>query len=481
LNLNMLDLNLSAVIPHLALLGLGLILLFLSPLLSKKGKEIIPHLSWIGLFLILALVIKNFSSNRTAFMNMLMVDRFSNFFNLVFIISSILVILASISYLKREDVLKGEYFVLIIFATLGMMLMACGLDLIIIFLGLEIMSISLYILAGFKRDDIKSNESSMKYFLMGAFASGFFLYGIALIYGKIGSTNLVDIANVLFASTIQHNPILLVGVGFLLIGFGFKIGLVPFHMWVPDVYQGAPTPITAFISAGPKAAGFAALLRVFLYALQSVHLSWSSALWILAVVTMSLGNIIAISQSNIKRMLAYSSIAHAGYVFVALVAGGKEGLSSAMFYLMAYIFMNIGAFSIITALGTKGEDRAELSDYTGLSNKYPWLSVFMAVFMLALAGFPPTAGFFAKFYVFSAAVKQGYIWLVVIAVLNSFVSIYYYLRVVVVMFMHKPSGVTTPIVLPFALILAILFSIASILYLGLFPQNLLTLANLSIF
>lgn len=481
MGLTLSDLNITAVIPHLAVLILGLLLLFLSPLLSKKGKEVIPHLAWLGLAIALFLVIRNWFGSSTAFGNMLIIDHFSNFFDLIFILSSILVIFSSISYLKREGILKGEYFVLVIFATFGMMLMASALDLIVIFLGLEIMSISLYILAGFNRDDIKSNESSMKYFLMGAFASGFLLYGIAFVYGAIGSTNLGQIALAFQELNLQHNLLFLIGIGLILVGFGFKVALVPFHMWVPDVYQGAPTPITAFISAGPKAAGFAALLRVFLFSLQSAHIDWAIIFWILAAATMTLGNIVAISQSNIKRMLAYSSIAHAGYVMVGLVAGGFEGLTAAMFYLMVYIFMNIGAFAIIIALGIKGEDKAELSDYTGLADYHPWLAIFMAIFMFSLAGFPPTAGFMAKFYIFSSAVKQGYIWLVIIGVLNSLVSVYFYLRVVVVMFMHKPSTQTQTGVLPFGLILTILFTIAAVLYLGLFPQNLLTLANLGLF
>ncbi len=475
MDLNIVDLNLKAMIPHLVLLFLGLLLLILTPVLSKKGRGVIPHLGWLGLILVLVLVIRDWGGNDSAFVNMIVTDRFSDFFNLIFLVSSILVILASISYLKREELFKGEYFALMVFATLGMMLMACALDLIVIFLGLEIMSISLYVLAGFKRDDVRSNESSMKYFLTGAFASGFLLYGIAFIYGAVGSTNLQEIMLAFSERAIQHNLLFLVGVGLLLVGFGFKVALVPFHMWVPDVYQGAPTPVTSFISAGPKAAGFSVIMRVFLIAFQPIHLDWSFIFWILAAVTMTLGNIIALSQSNLKRMLAYSSIAHAGYVSVALVVGGKEGLSAAMFYLMAYIFMNIGAFCIIIALGTKGEDKAELSDFTGLADRYPWLSIFMMIFMLSLAGFPPTAGFMAKFYVFASAIKQGYIWLTVIGVLNSLISVYYYLRVVVVMFMHKSAGETKPIVLPFTLILAILFSLAGVIYIGLFPQKLLTL------
>jgi len=358
------------------------------------------------------------------------------------------------------------------------MLMDSSLNLIVIFLGLEVMSVSLYILAGFRKTDLRSNESSMKYFLMGAFASGFLLYGIALIYGVTGTVDLEQLM-VIFSSQELEKPVLLfIGIGLLIVGFGFKIASVPFQMWVPDVYQGAPTPVTALISSGPKAAGFAALLRVFVFGLGNLKPDWTVILWILAALTMTIGNVIAISQTNIKRLLAYSSIAHAGYILVALVAGGSSGISSAMFYLLAYVFMNIGAFVVVVALG---ENRTELDDYSGLGWKYPWLGVFMTIFMLSLAGFPPTGGFMAKFYVFSAAVKSGYIGLVIIAVLNSFVSVYYYLRVTVIMFMRSSSPETEPISFPYLWSLALLLCTSGTLLLGILPQNFLLLAQNSVF
>jgi NADH-quinone oxidoreductase subunit N len=472
------DISLKVISPEIILLVFGLLILILEPLLKGNKKSFLPHLSWIGVILSLVMVLRLWDMERSSFHRMVVSDNFSSFFSIIFLLGTFLVILSSVGYLKKESMLQGEYFSLILFSTIGMMLMASSLNLIVIFLGLEVMSVSLYILAGFRKTDLKSNESSMKYFLIGAFASGFLLYGIALIYGVTRTVNLEELL-VIFSSTGFEKPILLfIGIGLLIVGFGFKIAVVPFQMWVPDVYQGAPTPITAFISSGPKAAGFAALLRVFVFGLGNLKPDWTAILWILAALTMTMGNVIAISQTNIKRLLAYSSIAHAGYILVALIAGGYSGVSSAMFYLLAYVFMNIGAFIVVISLG---ENRTDLDDYSGLGWKYPWLGVFMTIFMLSLAGFPPTAGFMAKFYVFSAAVKSGYVGLVIIAVLNSFVSVYYYLRVMVVMFMRTSSSNIEPVSFPYLWSLALLLCISGTLLLGIFPQNFLLLAQNSVF
>jgi len=301
-----------------------------------------------------------------------------------------------------------------------------------------------------------------------------------MIYGSVGSTNLEDIIKSIAYNGGNVDLLLWAGVGLLLVGFGFKIASVPFHMWVPDVYEGAPTPITAFISAGSKAAGFAALLRVFLFSFGTIKMDWTTVIWIMSALTMTTGNIVAIAQSNIKRMLAYSSIAHAGYVLVALVAGKEAGVSSALFYLLAYTFMNIGAFTVVIALGRKDEENTNLDDYSGLGTRHPWLAIFMMLFMLSLAGFPPTAGFMAKFYVFSAAVKSGYVGLVIIGVLNSLISVYYYLRIVVIMFMRPPLPEAEPISLPLGSALVLLISTWGVLQMGIFPQSLLTLAMLSV-
>lgn len=472
------------ILPEIILCVFAIFILILDPFLSRGRKILTAHLAWIAIVLAFLASLRLWDFQETTFSQMFLVDNYATFFKFIFLVGSFLIIFASMNYLRREEILHGEYFSLILFSTLGMMLLASGFDLIVIFLGLEIMSISLYVLAGFKRSDLNSNEASLKYFLMGAFATGFLLYGIVMIYGSVGSTNLEQIIKSIAFGEAGPNILVWAGAGLLLVGFGFKIAAVPFHMWVPDVYQGAPTPVTAFISAGPKAAGFAALLRVFLFSFVTIKLDWIMIVWIMAALTMTVGNIIAIAQSDIKRMLAYSSIAHAGYVLVALVAGGATGISSALFYLLAYTFMNIGAFTVVIALGKKGRENTGLDDYSGLGSRSPLLAVLMTVFMLSLAGFPPTAGFMGKFYVFSAAIKSGFVGLVIIAVINSLVSIYYYLRVVVIMFMHPPkteTGTETEkINVAFGVALVLLISIWGVLQMGIFPDSLLNLAQASV-
>jgi NADH-quinone oxidoreductase subunit N len=474
------QINLQLILPEIIITVFAILILILESLLSNDKKNFLAHLSWIAILLAFVANLRLWDLMDTTFSDMFIVDNFAVFFKFIFLVGSFLIILVSISYLKREKMVHGEYYSLILFSTLGMMLMASSFNLVIIFLGLEIMSLSLYVLAGFKRDDLRSNEASLKYFLMGAFATGFLLYGIVMIYGSTRSTNLEEIIKSLVYQKEGVDLLLWAGVGLLLVGFGFKIASVPFHMWVPDVYEGAPTPITAFISAGSKAAGFAAFLRVFLFSFVTIKMNWTTAVWIMSALTMTTGNIIAIAQSNIKRMLAYSSIAHAGYVLVALVAGKETGVSSALFYLLAYTFMNIGAFTVVIALGRKGEENTNLVDYSGLGTRHPWLAILMMLFMLSLAGFPPTAGFMAKFYVFSAAVKSGYIGLVIIGVLNSLISVYYYLRIVVIMFMRPPLPETNPISLTFGSILVLLISAWAVLQMGIFPQSLLALSMLSV-
>ncbi len=474
------DIGFELIRPEIIITIFAILILILEPLVSKWKKNFLAHLAWIGMVIAFIANLRLWDLMETTFSDMFIVDNFAIFFKFIFLAGSFMIILVSMSYLKREDIVHGEYYSLILFSTLGMMLMASSFNLVIIFLGLEIMSISLYVLAGFKRSDLRSNEASLKYFLMGAFATGFLLYGIVMIYGSVGSTNLEDIIKSIAYQKEGPDLLLWAGLGLLLVGFGFKIASVPFHMWVPDVYEGAPTPITAFISAGPKAAGFAALLRVFLFSFVTIKADWTVIVWIMAVLTMTLGNIVAIAQSNIKRMLAYSSIAHAGYVLVALVAGLEAGVSSALFYLLAYTFMNIGAFTVVIALGRKDKENISLDDYSGLGTRHPWLAVFMMLFMISLSGFPPTAGFMAKFYVFSAAVKSGFIGLVIIGVLNSLISVYYYLRVVVIMFMRPPIPEAAPISLPFGSILVLLISTWAVLQMGIFPQSLLVLAMLSV-
>ncbi|MGB7062135.1 MAG: NADH-quinone oxidoreductase subunit N [Candidatus Zixiibacteriota bacterium] len=474
------NINLELILPEIILCVFAILILILDPFLSKGKKIVSGHLSWIAIVLAFLATLRLWDLQETTFSQMFLVDNYSTFFKFIFLAGSFLIVCVSLSYLKREDILHSEYFSLILFSTLGMMLLASGFDLVIIFLGLEIMSISLYVLTGFRRSDLRSNEASLKYFLMGAFATGFLLYGIVMIYGAVGSTNLEQIIKSIALGEAGPNLLIWAGAGLLLVGLGFKIASVPFHMWVPDVYQGAPTPVTAFISAGPKAAGFAALLRVFLFCFVTIKVDWTMIVWIMSALTMTVGNIIAIAQSDIKRMLAYSSIAHAGYVLVALVAGGETGISSALFYLLAYTFMNIGAFTVVIVLGRKGEENTGLDDYSGLGTRSPLLAILMTVFMFSLAGFPPTAGFMGKFYVFSAAVKSGFVGLVIIGVLNSLISVYYYLRVVVLMFMHPPQPDAQRIPVAFGAALVLLISIWGVLQLGIFPDSLLKVAQASV-
>ena len=411
------------------------------------------------------------------FNGMLRVDRFSMYFKIIFLVSTILVTLISINYLDRNDKRQGEYYVLILLATLGMMLMASGNELIVVFLGLELMSLSLYVLAGYFRSIQVSSEAGMKYLLLGAFASGFFLYGIALIYGGAGTTSIPEIASELEAG--GKSPLMLAGMFLLIVGFGFKVALVPFHQWAPDVYEGAPTTVAAFISAGPKAAGFAAFLRIFTDALESLQPEWIIVVVILAALTMTVGNVIATAQSNIKRMLAYSSIAHAGYVLVGLAAANKDGISSAMLYLLIYCVMNIGAFAAVILARTEDGENLRIADYAGLGFRRPLLALFMTIMLLSLAGFPPFAGFVGKFYVFRSAVDAGHIWLVVIAAINTAISAFYYLRVVVVMCMKEPEEEFDFHAYPRLLVFALLLATIGVVLIGVLPSYFLGAAQIS--
>jgi NADH-quinone oxidoreductase subunit N len=361
-----------------------------------------------------------------------------------------------------------------------MIIMAASNDLITIFLGLELMSLALYVLVGFRRNRLESNEAAMKYFLLGAFASGFLLYGIALLYGATGTTNLTRMAAFLSDSPLGANPLLLVGSLLLLTGFAFKVSAVPFHMWTPDAYEGAPTTVTGYMSAGAKAAGFAALLRVALLALPDIDLDWRSILSWLAVLTMTVGNVTALLQSNLKRKLAYSSIAHAGYVLIAVVAGGPEGAAAAVFYLAVYSLMNLGAFGIVALIGREQDERVHVADIAGLGFRHPFLGLAMAVFMLSLGGIPPTAGFMCKVTIFSVAVDAGLVPLAIVGVLNSVVSIFYYLRVTVAMYMQEPQGEPAPVAWAAPAVLGLIVTLALTLWWGVQADALLGQARRSV-
>ena len=476
------EINLYLIAPEIIITLFGFLVLLVDVFLAKKeGKGYLGILSLIGIIIAFFYTLPQIGSVKSGFEGMFISDGFSLFFKLIFLIIAFLTILISMGYTQREGIEFGEYYALILFATLGMMLMAAGTHLITIFLGLETMSISIYILAGMMREDRRSVEAAMKYFLLGAFATGFLLYGIALIYGATGSLHLKDVASYIASkSNLLRSPMLLMSLVFLTIGFGFKIASVPFHMWTPDVYEGAPTSITAFMATGVKAAGFSALIRVFFSALPSFRPDWTSIMWVIAVATMTVGNIVAISQTNIKRMLAYSSIAHAGYILVAFVAGNALGTSGILFYLMTYAFMNLGAFTVVILLGKKGEENTLINDYAGIGFKYPLLAAAMTIFLLSMAGIPPLGGFMAKFYVFSAAVESKFYWLVILGVINSAISVYYYLRVTVLMYFRESEREITGLQFSPASVVALVLAVIGTLYMGIFPANVLSLAQKSI-
>ena len=473
--------DLLVVAPELVLAGFALLILLMSAFVRSERRGFLGYTALTGVIVAFVSLYWEMGIEASAFSDMVRIDPFSFFFKIMILIIVLLTVLASLAYVKREGIDFGEYYVLVFFAAVGMMLMASGANLLIIFLGLEVMSISIYILAGIMRDDPRSVEAAFKYFLLGAFASAFLLYGIALTYASTGTLDLGGIGRILAERMwINGLPILITGLALLIVGFGFKIALVPFHMWTPDVYEGAPTSITAFMATGVKAAGLAAFVRVFFDALPSLQPYWTEIMWGLAVATMTVGNIIALSQDNIKRMLAYSSIAHAGYILVAFVAGNELGQSSILFYLLAYCFMNLGAFTVVILLGKKGEENTLISDYAGLGFGHPLLAVAMAIFMFSLAGVPPTAGFMAKFYVFSAAVKANYYWLAVIGVLNSAVAAYYYLRVLIYMYFREPEKELTIGGFSPAAVLAVIISVWGVLHIGILPSTFLSLARRSI-
>ena len=482
MDLSALQVNFKIIMPEIILAAFGLLVLLLGVFPSSRGEtDRLGYVSLVGVILALIFSVPLFGNVQSGFSGMVVADNYAVFFKVVFGIICLLTILISIGYTRQQGIGTGEYYVLVLFSTVGMMLMAAGTNLLTIFLGLETMSISIYVLAGIKRTDPRSVESAMKYFILGAFATGFFLYGVALVYGATGSFNLKEIASFLSASgSAGRTPLVIIGIGLLTIGFGFKVATVPFHMWTPDVYEGAPTSITAFMATGIKAAAFAGLVRVFYSALGVFQPDWIAIMWLLSVATMTVGNIVAISQSNIKRMLAYSSIAHAGYILVAFTAGNELGTSSILYYLLAYAFMNIGAFAIVILLGRKGEENTLISDYAGIGFKYPLLAASMTIFMLSMAGIPPLAGFMGKFYIFSAAVKAKLYWLAIIGVLNSALSVYYYLRVTVVMYFREAERDMTGLAFSPAGVIGVIIAVAGVLYLGIFPSSVLALARASI-
>jgi NADH-quinone oxidoreductase subunit N len=468
--------NMAVLGPPLALLVAAVLVLLLDVLSPRRDKTHLAVVALAGVIGALLLTLMQWGHDQRGFRDMVVLDNYALFIDVVICYAAALVILLSIDYLQRTGLQSGEYYALVLFSAVGMMLMASANDLIIVFLSLELMSLSLYVLAGLFKQRLDSGEASMKYFLLGAFASSFLLYGIALTYGAVGSTSFDRIA----AAAPGRDALFLVGLALMLVGFGFKISAAPFHMWAPDVYQGAPTSVTTLIATGSKAAGFAALMRLLLGSVKGAQVDWMPLMWGLAVVTMTLGNVAAIAQTNLKRMLAYSSVAHVGYMMVGLVAGGANGASAILYYLFAYTFTTVGTFGVLALCERLGEDAVEVDEYAGLARRHPLLAGALTLFLLSLIGIPPLAGFVGKFYLFGAAVQGGHIWLVIIAVLNSAIAAYYYLRVIVYMYMREPDANTARWAPSFAGSVALVIAAIGIVVLGVMPAPFAELAQAAV-
>jgi len=468
------EINLGGILPAVVLSLAGVIAMVVGLFLRKGAATFSALLGLLGVLIAFWANTPLRSSGGTAFSGLIALDAFSWFFNILILIAVGMTILMSLRYLVDDCLEIYEYFVLLLFAGAGMMFMVSGQHILVIFVGLETLSISIYVLTGILPGNLRSSEAALKYLILGAFSSGIFLYGAALLYGMCGSLSLPVMMKALQSS--GATTMASVGMAMLLIGFAFKVAAVPFHMWTPDVYEGAPAPITGFMSVGVKAAAFAAFIRVFFEGLPALQISWAQVLWGLAVATMVLGNLAALVQENIKRMLAYSSIAHAGYILVGMVAGNESGTSGVLYYLLAYTFTNLGAFTIVTLVGRRGEANVRIDDYRGLARSHPILALAMSIFLFSLAGIPPTAGFVGKFAIFSAAINTGYIWLVVIGVLTSAASVFYYFRVVMKMYMEAAE--TDSEEMQFGPLTALALGIAAfgVLYIGIFPTTYLNLA-----
>jgi NADH-quinone oxidoreductase subunit N len=462
-------------LPEIVLSAFGMIVMVLEPLLDeRKSQKLLGLIAVIGTLAALGATWLMAQSPGLAFWDMVQVDAFSVFFHVLVIAIAAVVILSSYEYMAVQRIRAGEYYALILFGVVGMALMSSAVELVLIFIALEISSISSYVLAGFRLREASSAEASLKYFLLGSFATAFFLYGVALMFGATGSTNIERISRSLQAAPI---PLLaFVAVAFMFVGLGFKVAAAPFHIWTPDVYEGAPAPIVGFMSTAPKAAAFAVLLRIVF--VINVHATFW-VIWIAAALSMTLGNVSAMVQDNVKRLLAYSSIAHAGYLLVAFAASPAIGTSAAMFYTAAYAAMNLGAFAVVSHFANAGERYVTLEDYEGLGRSSPLLAAALTIFLLSLIGIPMTGGFFAKFYVFNAAVKANLIWLTIIGVLNSGVGAYYYLRIIVVMYMREPRKEVPVAPVGFALRLAIALCLIATIYLGIFPGGVLQYSQTS--
>ncbi|MDR4480219.1 MAG: NADH-quinone oxidoreductase subunit N [Nitrospira sp.] len=478
--------DLLAILPELIVIGTACLILALDPILAASKKDLLAWLTLGALAICLGLTASHMTGRVSAFSDMVVIDSYAAFWKLLLYIVTGLTVLLSLAYLKAERLSIGEYYGFILLSLAGMMVMVSGADLLTIYLGTELMSLSLYVMAGLKRTEAHSLEASAKYFVLGAFSSGVLLYGISLLFGLAGSTRLSVISEAI-ATQGTDNAILSLALVLLTVGFGFKLAVVPFHMWTPDVYQGAPTSVTAFMAVASKAASFGAFLRVFVEGLGGASADWSVLFTVICLATLALGNLVAIVQTNIKRMLAYSSIAHAGYALIGVVVAGgsgskgaSTGFASVLLYIAIYSFMTLGAFALVGMLRKEGQESDQIEDYAGLAKREPLAAFFMLVFLVSLAGIPPTAGFIGKFYIFMAAVNAGMAWLAVIAVIFAAISAFYYLRVVMVMYMREADGSsashsrleTSP-----ALSLVLACALAGVVLLGLFPNSLWSLAS----
>jgi NADH-quinone oxidoreductase subunit N len=498
------DINFLIILPELIVGGMAVVVMLVDAFTRSNRRGVTGAISMLGLIAAAVACVWMWQGGVTSpgidFNGMIVLDELRLAFTLIFLFVSALTILISVVWVEGENLPAGEFHSLLMFATAGMMLMASGNDLVIIFLGLEILSIATYVMAGFRQTDLRSNESSLKYFILGSFSSAFLLYGIALIYGATatqnglpGTTNITQIAARLNDS--QYPALLFAGAAMMLVGFGFKIATAPFHVWTPDVYEGAPTPVTAFMAAGPKAAGFASFLRVFIFGFPFVvatadtmtqpawltHTAWLGALSVIAILTMTIGNVVAIVQNNVKRMLAYSSIAHAGYALVGFIAAGaasdaakrSEALAAVAFYMLTYAVMNLGAFAVVTLIARGGDRRTDVEDYNGIGFRAPVLSFTLSLFLLSLLGLPLTAGFMGKIMVFRSALDMGFYTLVIIGVINTAISAYYYLRLIIVMFFRERTTEWSAPFVPASIAVALIITVVGTFYLGIFPGRVL--------
>ena len=470
-----------AVVPMLCVTAAGIAAMVAEAFRAKGEKMPIGPLGAVGLIGAAVATGLLWDRNATSF-GVVSADNFGLFVTAILVVVGLLSLAISAPTVEREGLPAGEYYALMLFSLAGMMLMATATDLLVIFLALEVLSLAIYVLTGIRRDSAQGAEGAFKYFLLGGFSSAFFLYGIAFVYGLTGSTHLDRIGTLMAAQAMTPSTMQILAIGLLLVGFAFKVSAVPFHMWTPDAYEAAPPAVTGFMSTGVKAAAFAAFVRVFLSAFEPLIHSWSSIVWGLAAATMIIGTVVGVAQTSVKRMLAYSSIAHGGYLLLALMSGNDVGKGAVLFYLLVYAVTNLGAFGIISVLETREQANDRVSDYAGLWTTHPTLALLMTFFLLSLGGFPPLGGFIAKWYVFSAAIKAGYTWLAIIGVLTSVVSVFFYLRVIVMMYMtpadNEPRAALPAV--PQLAGAAIVLSAIIILYLGVLPTRVLEWAAASI-